>query len=287
MKSLGEAFDTLTAELTALPHIANPREKAALVLDIIGGYEREELITMRDEPLDAETATRIENVLESAKAGTPLAYALGEWYFAGRLYKITPDVLIPRPDTETLLLTVLRHSIMLPRGLGILEIGVGSGAVIISLACELAAKEPRCVGTDVSAAALEVAVCNAEAHECDVDLREGSIFEPIAKAERFDIVVSNPPYIEPSEIVEDSVRDYEPQLAYRVPAGLPGTHYHKLIAEGALEHLNESGMLAMEVGAAQAQEVTLIMRALGYSEVSITKDLAGIGRVVSGIWRKS
>ena len=131
MRLLGEAFDTLTAEFTALPHIANPREKAALVLDIAGDYSREDLVTMRDEPLDAETITRLESVLASAKAGTPLAYALGEWYFAGRLFFITPDVLIPRPDTETLLITVLRHSVMLPRGLGILEIGVGSGAVIV------------------------------------------------------------------------------------------------------------------------------------------------------------
>lgn len=287
MRLLGEAFDTLTAEFTALPLIANPREKAALVLDIAGGYSREDLVTMRDEPLDAETIKRLEGVLASAKAGTPLAYALGEWYFAGRLFFITPDVLIPRPDTETLLITVLRHSVMLPRGLGILEIGVGSGAVIISLACELAAKVSHCVGTDVSAAALEVAAGNVEAHECDVELREGSIFEPIGKAERFDIIVSNPPYIEASEKIEDSVRDFEPQLAYRVPDGLPGTHYHKLIAECARAHLAEGGMLAMEVGANQAQEVTLIMQALGYSEVSITKDLAGIGRVVSGIWRKS
>ncbi len=287
MRLLGEAFDTLTAQFTALPHIANPREKAALVLEIAGGYAREDMITRCDEPLDAETVARLEGVLASAKAGTPLAYALGEWYFAGRLFFVTPDVLIPRPDTETLLLTVLRHSVMLPRGLGILEIGVGSGAVIVSLACELAAKEPRCVGTDVSAAALEVATCNAEAHECGVELHEGSIFEPIADGERFDIIVSNPPYIETSETVEDSVRNYEPQLAYRVPEGEPGTHFHKLIAEGARAHIAEGGMLAMEVGANQAQEVTLIMRALGYSEVSITKDLAGIGRVMSGIWRKS
>jgi release factor glutamine methyltransferase len=286
MRLLGEAFDTLTAQFTALPHIANPREKAALVLDIAGDYSREDLVTMRDEPLDAETIARLENVLASAKAGTPLAYALGEWYFAGRLFFITPDVLIPRSDTETLLLVVLRHSVMLPCGLGILEIGVGSGAVIVSLACELAAKEPHCIGTDVSTAALEVAAGNVEAHECDVELREGSIFKPIERDERFDIIVSNPPYIEPSETVEDSVRDYEPQLAYRVPEGMPGTHYHKLIAEGAQAHIAEGGMLAMEVGANQAQEVTLIMRALGYTEVSITKDLAGIGRVVSGIWRK-
>lgn len=287
MKLLGEAFDTLAAEFTALTHIANPREKAALVLEIAGGYSREDMITMRDEALDAETIARLAGVLASAKAGTPLAYALGEWYFAGRLFYITPDVLIPRPDTETLLLTVLRHSVMLPRGLGILEIGVGSGAVIVSLACELAAKEPRCVGTDVSAAALEVAARNVEAHECDVELREGSIFEPIAGGERFDIIVSNPPYIETSEAVEDSVRGFEPQLAYRVTGGLPGTHFHKLIAQGARAHLSEGGMLAVEVGAGQAQEVTRIMRALGYSEVSINKDFSGIGRVVSGIWHKS
>ncbi len=285
MKSLGEAFDTLTAEFTALPQIANSREKAALALEIAGGYSREELVLKRDAPLADEVIARLEGVLATVKTGAPLAYALGEWYFAARRFFVTSDVLIPRPDTETLLSVALKHAIGKPRGLRVLEIGVGSGAVIISLFCELAGMQPVCVGTDVSQAALAVTERNALAHGCLVGLREGSIFGPIAGSERYDIIISNPPYVPACEEVEDGVRDYEPELAYRVPSGLEGTHFHSLIANGAREHLNSGGVLAMEVGAGQAKDVARMMSALEYMEVKTTNDLGGICRVVEGVWR--
>jgi release factor glutamine methyltransferase len=283
--TLGEIYLELSESFSLLPHIANPREKAALVLDLACGYSREDIVLQANAQITPERESRLRDILRQAESGVPLAYAIGEWYFAGRRFFVTRDVLIPRPDTETLLIMALLHCHGDERMQEILEIGVGSGAVIISAACELAARKPRCVGTDASSAALRVAQRNVEAHDRPVEMRCGSLFEPIRNDERFSIIISNPPYVPAGEEVEDSVRGFEPEGAYRVPEGLPGTHYHRLIAEGARMHLHPGGMLAMEVGAVQANDVAGILSRAGFSGVHATNDLGGIERVVSGIWR--
>jgi release factor glutamine methyltransferase len=283
--ALGEIFQELNEGFSLLPHIANPREKAALTLDLTGGYSREDIVLNRDAPIAPELEARLRDILQSARQGVPLAYAIGEWYFAGRRFLVSRDVLIPRPDTETLLITVLMHAHAMQDTPEVLEIGVGSGAVIISIACELAARKPRCVGIDVSPEAVDVARRNAELHSVNVELRLGDLFEPIKGDERFSVIISNPPYIPGDEDVETSVRDYEPESAYRVPAGMPGTHFHNLIAEGARAHLQAGGMLAMEAGFGQAGEVEAVLNALGYQDIRRVADLSGVERVVRGIWR--
>jgi release factor glutamine methyltransferase len=272
--ALGEIFQELSEGFALLPHIANPREKAALTLDLTGGYSREDIVLNCDAPIAPELEARLRDILQSARQGIPLAYAIGEWYFAGRRFFISRDVLIPRPDTETLLITALMHAHAMQDTPEVLEIGVGSGAVIISLACEMASRKPRCVGTDVSSNAVNIARRSAEVHGVNVELRLGDLFEPIKEDERPD-----------DENVEASVRDYEPESAYRVPAGMPGTHFHKLIAEGARAHLHAGGMLAMEAGFGQAGEVEAIMDALDYQDIRKVADLSGVERVVKGIWR--
>ncbi len=285
MAALGDIFQELNEGFALLPHIANPCEKAALTLDLTGGYSREDIVLNRDAPIAPELEVRLRDILQSARQGIPLAYAIGEWYFAGRQFFISRDVLIPRPDTETLLITALMHAHAMKDTIEVMEIGVGSGAVIISIACELAARKARCIGTDVSPKALDIASRNAELHSVDVELRLGSLFEPIKKDERFSVIISNPPYIPDEEDVEASVRDFEPESAYRVPAGMPGTYFHKLIAEGARAHLLAGGMLAMEAGFGQAEEVEVILNAFGYQDIHKVADLSGVERVVRGIWR--
>jgi release factor glutamine methyltransferase len=282
--TLGEIFQELNEGFSLLQHIANPREKAALTLDLAGRYSREDIVLNRDAPIAPELELRLRNILQSAQQGLPLAYAIGEWYFAGKRFLVSRDVLIPRPDTETLLITALMHAHAIQGALGVLEIGAGSGAVIASITCELAACNPRCIGTDVSLKALDVAQKNAGIHGANVEFRLGSLFEPIKADERFSIIVSNPPYVPDDEDVEASVRDFEPEDAYRVPAGMTGTHFHKLIAEGAQHHLHVGGMLAMEVGFGQAGEVADMLSSLGYQDIHKVADLSGVERVVSGIW---
>lgn len=286
MATVGEAYERLCQEYSQLAHIANPREKAALALDIVGGYSREGLALRRGEELPADVERRLIAAACEAKLGVPLAYALGEWYFAGRRFRIPRGVLIPRPDTETLALFAVKHAAKLPSGMRILEIGVGSGSAIVSIACDLANKTPFCAGTDVSAEAIAAAKVNAQAHGIELELRQGNLLEPFSLGERFDIIISNPPYIPENEEVEESVRLYEPEIAYRVPAGARGTHFHALIASSAGPRLNAGGLLAMEVGSGQAGEAAQILALAGFADVTITKDLSGTGRVVGGLWQR-
>ncbi|OGK09045.1 MAG: protein-(glutamine-N5) methyltransferase, release factor-specific [Candidatus Riflebacteria bacterium RBG_13_59_9] len=281
--TLGQAYCELVSGLSALQHIANPQEKAAIALEIVAGAGREEVVLEPSRRLSDTVAARLDRVLEQARQGMPLAYALGECYFAGRRFLVNENVLIPRPDTETLLQVALRFCQRREGALRVLEIGVGSGAVIVSLGAELAGRELFLTGTDVSQEALEVAAANADSHQMDLNLLAGSLFAPLRQDSRFDLLVSNPPYVGAGEQVEDSVRAYEPANAYRVPAGNAPTHFHRRIAEEARERMTSGAMLALEVGFSQADEVSAVLRANGYVEITSTRDLAGVDRVVSAI----
>jgi len=274
----------LADELARLPHIVAPREHAAVVMEIAAGVKREDVVLEPHEELDSDSASRLEQVLEQAQNGKPLAYALGEWYFAGRTFFVDETVLIPRPDTETLCSVALRFCRSKRGALRVLEVGVGSGASIITLGIELSERKVELVATDISQDALAVAAVNTARHSTKVEFHEGSLLEPLPPDSRFDLIFSNPPYVAEEDEADESVRRYEPASAYRVPAGQPGTYFHRLLAEGAGSFLKPGGMLALEVGYNQADEVKKLLAGNGFEQVTITPDLAGVQRVVSAIW---
>ncbi len=274
----------LAEEFARLPHISSPREHAAVVMEIAAGVKREDIVLEPHEKLDSDAASRLELVLEQARRGKPLAYALGEWYFAGRRFFVSESVLIPRPDTETLCSVALQFCRSRPGALRILEVGVGCGAISITLERELSGRQVSLVATDISQEALAVATANAARHGAQLELHEGSLLEPLPPDSRFDLIFSNPPYVAEKDEVDESVRRYEPARAYRVPAGQPGTYFHRCLAKNAGAYINPSGMLALEVGYNQADEVKELLGGSGFEGVSITPDLAGVQRVVSAIW---
>ncbi|MCD6283007.1 peptide chain release factor N(5)-glutamine methyltransferase [bacterium] len=282
--SRGEAFRLLAEELARIPHIAAPREHAAFVMEIAAGVKREDAVLEPHEELDSGAASRLELVLERARRGMPLAYALGEWYFAGRTFFVNESVLIPRPDTETLCSASLQFCRSRPGALRILEVGVGCGASLITLGLELSGRQASLVGTDISQDALAVAAANAARHGVELELHEGSLLEPLPPDSRFDLIFSNPPYVAGDGDVDESVRLFEPASAYRVPEGQPGTYFHRRLAGGAHAHLKPGGMLAMEVGCNQAGEVKELLAGNGFDDVTSTPDLSGVQRVVSAIW---
>ena len=240
--------------------VDTPRVDAELLVCHALGISRTQLYADLDRELDG-----VEPLLHRREQREPLAYVLGEWGFRRLTLKTDERALVPRPETEVVVdrcLTLL-DGLTAPR---VLDLGVGSGAIALALKDE----RPDAVVTavDESAVALELAHENAARLGLDVEIRRGGIE---AAAAGWDLVVSNPPYV-------DSLDGLQPELRYEPEYALVGTGLHEQIAEAA-----RTRFLVLEVGAGQADRVAAALEALGYHEIRATDDLAGIPRVVEGV----
>lgn len=260
--------------------IESPRLDAECLLAFALGVDRMRLYLDYEKPVtEAERATFRELVRRRAGDRIPVAQLTGRKEFWSLELSVTPDVLVPRPDTETLVSAALD---LLPdpaAEVRILEIGTGSGAVALALASER--PRSRIVATDLSAAALAVAEENASRLGLAerLELREGPLFEP-AQGERFDLVVSNPPYVPERERAE-----LAPELAHEPAgalfAGPDGLALLEPLVRRAPEVLSPGGGLALECGAEQAATVAGWCREAGLHSVTKYRDLAGRDRVVA------
>jgi release factor glutamine methyltransferase len=206
----------------------------------------------------------LDGLLARREAREPLAYVLGEWGFRRLTLKTDPRALVPRPETEI----VVERALALIAGVEsprVLDVGVGSGAIALSLKDER--PDALVVGVDVSLNALSLARENAARLQLDVDLREG---DESAAADGWDLVASNPPYVE-------TLIDLQPELRHEPPVALLGEGLHKRIAATA-----RARALVLEVGDGQAAAVARVLEDHGWRDVAITRDLAGMARVVEG-----
>ena len=245
-----------------------------LLLHLIG-RDRAFLLTHPDTPLTAEQVAQYESWLERRAAHEPIQYILGEQEFFGLTFTVTRDVLIPRPETEHLVEAVLAR-VPHDQPLCIADIGTGSGAIAVALAQSL--PQAQVTALDISVAALAVAKGNAEAHHVYDRMRflQSDLLSAVV-GERFDAIVSNPPYVAEGDraSLEPQVRDYEPASAlFAGPSGLDV--YERLIPE-AYEALKPGGWLLMEIG--QGQRDALAQLLSGWSQISFVDDLQGIPRV--------
>ena len=208
----------------------------------------------------------------------PLQHITGEQEFMGLPFRVTPDVLIPRQDTEVLVEECLRH---LAPGNIFLDLCTGSGCILVSLLHY--AKGTFGTGADLSGKALAVAKGNVEANGVEARLVQGDLFEPVTGT--FDLIVSNPPYIASAEIetLAPEVREHEPRMALDGTAD--GLFFYRRIVQESPSYLKEGGWLCMEIGYDQGAAVRQLMEARGFATVSVIKDLAGLDRVVSGCYR--
>ena len=214
--------------------------------------------------LDRDAGDAWEPLLARRETREPLAYVLGEWGFRRLTLKTDARALVPRPESET----VVERALALIDGaaaLRVLDIGVGSGAIALALKHER--PDAQVTGVDVSTDALALARENAELLGLDVELREGGID---AAAEGWDLVVSNPPYVE-------SLDGLQPELRFEPAVALIGAGFHEAIARTASTQL-----LVLEIGAGQGADVAAALEAESYRDVAITSDLAGHDRVVEG-----
>jgi release factor glutamine methyltransferase len=253
----------------------SPRVDAEWLLAHALGISRTELYADGTGELTPDATRAFRDAVERRAAREPLAYILGEWGFRRLMVKVDGRVLIPRPETEVLVerCLALLADVAEPR---VLDVGVGSGAIALAIADEHPGA--RVTATDSSPGALAVAGENrARAGFVDrVELVEGELFAGVQGP--FDLVVSNPPYVEAAELagLEPEVRVYEPQGAL-VAAGVT-----EHIVDGAAALLRPGGALALEVADAAARRVAGLLGTRGYEEVTITRDLADRERIVDG-----
>ena len=213
----------------------------------------------------------------------PIAYILGNREFMGLDFFVKEGVLIPRPDTETLVEEII-NICNNKTGLNILDIGTGSGAITVSLAKYL--DKSHIVSVDISDIALEIASKNAVSNKVDerIDFIKSDVFSNVSRENKFDIIVSNPPYIKKSDIdgLDRQVKDFEPYNA--LEGGEDGLDFYRKITRESREFLNENWILAYEVGHDQASDVSKIMQQNGFKGIYTKSDLQGFERVVIGFY---
>ena len=257
-----------------------PRSEGLLLLARLLGIERSRLMVHLEVELSPQQCAAARRWFERRRAGEPVAHLIEEREFYGLSLRVTPDVLIPRPETERLVELALDH--ISPRAPGrLLELGTGSGAAAIALAKERPGLEM--FATDISEAALAVARDNARRHGAAIQFLCGNWFEAVGDTQ-FDLIVSNPPYVAARDphLERGDVR-FEPRLA--LVGGEDGMDCIGYIADQGRRHLVSGGWMLLEHGYDQGDRCVELLRALGYCDVADFSDLAGLSRVCVGRWR--
>lgn len=257
--------------------VAEARLEARVLLGHALGVGRAWLIAHEHDEIPDVALAVYGKLLARRLEGEPIAYILGEKEFFGRSFKVSSDVLIPRPETE-LLVDLALSKLAAKQQARILDLGTGSGCISITLA--LARPDCEVVAVDKSVAALEVARENANRLGARIGFHEGNWYQALPEdAGKFDLIVSNPPYIAQDDVHLASLT-HEPQSA--LAAGSDGLDDIRLIIKGAAEHLNDGGWLMFEHGWDQAEACRELLSGTGFSRVQTESDLAGHGRVTFG-----
>ena len=290
MLALRNIVSSGTIRLSLGPHPDRARQDAeTLLLHVLGatpGKDKVWLMAHSEEQLPAGEASRYTELLERRYRGEPIQYITGETEFYGLLFRVTPDVLIPRPETEHLVEKVLELAarFQAPR---IADVGVGAGAIAVALAHHL--PHAAITAIDLSAPALSIARQNAERNRVSHRIRflEGDLLAPVApvapvaptEETRFEIVVSNPPYVPPNDRASLAVeiRDYEPALA--LFGGHDGLAIYRRLIPAAFAALIPGGFVALEIGYAQSPAIAELLATSGFRQIEFIPDLQSILRV--------
>jgi len=260
------------AERLELHYVSNARLTAELLLAHCLSVEREYLYAHDERVLTAEESQLLEDLLYDRINGVPLQYIVGRQEFYGRYFRVTRDVLIPRPETEHLVEAVLELKPSAPR---ILDIGTGSGCIAVTLALEI--PDARVFASDISESALQIARANASVLHAPVSFACMDVLDAVAG--KFEFIVSNPPYVRRGDIsrLQREVREYEPHVALFSPEDELEI-YRRLIA-GTAGVLNAGGHLMMEVGIGMDERVLDLFDAR-WEKLPTKTDLQGIPRTV-------
>jgi release factor glutamine methyltransferase len=257
-----------------------PELDAEVLLSLILEKNRTYLRTWPKKQLHAQQRLQYKALLKQRQQGTPIAYIVGVREFWSRDFKVSPDVLIPRPDTE-LLIELSLPLIPKDKSCKLIDLGTGSGAIAVTLATER--PYAQVIATDISSAALKIAKQNADRYHCrNIRFLQSSWFSDITE-NSFDLVISNPPYIAPTDphLHQGDLR-FEPQSA--LVADENGLKDISVIVESACKHLKEGGYLLIEHGFEQKSPVQAIFESFGYANIQTHTDLGGNPRVTMAQW---
>ena len=255
--------------------IADVKTDAWMLLEMAAKIDRNFYYMHMNDEITQEQLVEYESVLKKRSEHIPLQYITGETEFMGLPFKVNSSVLIPRQDTETLVEEALKVA---KPGMKVLDMCTGSGCIIISILHHGKALEGY--ASDISRHAINVAKENAKLNQVAVSFETGDLFDHIKG--KYDIIVSNPPYIRTEEIAKlmPEVQNFEPFNA--LDGKEDGLFFYRKIVEQAGDYLNSGGHLLFEIGHDQGQEVSELMVQAGFKDVRVIKDLAGKDRVVTG-----
>ena len=269
-----QAMVAATARLRAAG-VDDPARDARVLLAHAARIEAARVTLIAPEELSHEVAERYDQLISLRAIRVPVSHLIGERDFYGRRFKVSADVLDPRPETETLIEAALSEPFE-----RVLDLGVGSGCILVTLLAEQ--QGALGLGVDLSEAACLQASANAVLHrvEARADIRQSDWFSAVKG--QFDLIVSNPPYIALNEMddLSEEVREHEPQMA--LTDGADGLSAYRLICAGLGRHLAQGGRVLVEIGPTQGAAVAEMMRAAGLVKVTMLPDLDGRDRVVLG-----
>lgn len=269
---------TLPIFRNLINNLYDERESKSLYYDIlmrILDCDMTTLLMKGDDLMTPEKESWFREIIDRLKAGEPIQYILGDCYFYGNRFFVSPDVLIPRPETEELVDWILKEDAFH----SLLDIGTGSGCIAISLKKERSSTEIYAM--DISEKALSIAKKNALLNDAPIHFIHDSILSPRTSNQTYDIIVSNPPYILQKEkaAMHKNVLEHEPHLALFVDDEEPLLFYKK-IAEYGIHHLTEQGLLFFEINALLGKETKEMLEEYGYHDVVIKTDINGKERMI-------
>ena len=272
--TLREAF-ALGKDLLYKAEIEEYETDAWLLLEGAAKCTRNDLFLRGSEPLKEDQELLYKEYLEKRSSRIPVQHILGVQCFCGLDFIVTPDVLCPRLDTEVLIEEALKR---IKPGSSILDMCTGSGCIILTLMHFI--RDCKGTAADLSEKALAVAKRNAAKHKAECTFVHSDLFENIQG--KFDVIVSNPPYIATKEIeaLSPEVRIHEPRMA--LDGMEDGLFFYRKIVSASVEYLNSEGWLIFEIGHDQGEALSEMMKTAGFSQVKVIKDLAGLDRVVVG-----
>lgn len=261
-----------------------PELEASLLLCISLGIKKTEIYANPSKKLNSKEIKKFDHLLSRRLKREPIAYIAGEKEFYTRPFKVSTDVLIPRPETEILVEETIKFIKNRINPL-VIDVGTGSGCIAVTICREVG--DVSVIATDISPEALTVAQENSVRHcvQEKISFVCTDVFSALESSELFDVVVSNPPYVSDDDFVmlESDVKDYEPRLS--LYAEKEGMYYIEGIVFESPRYLKPGGLCIIEIGAGQSERASILFEKAGFRDLSVIKDISGLKRVIKGTWK--